>query len=84
MLKRDFWEISQYQKLMKENSEQFDFSGGTVSMWSRDVQGSRKKKKGKKLSSRKSKKKGRHDDEGEGGFRVDEVQAPQVRVQRIK
>jgi hypothetical protein len=85
VLKKDGWEVSQYQKLLKESSEQFEFGGGG-SLSSRE--GSRRKKKGgKKQSSRKSKKKDRHDDsEPVGGVRMEEqvhVQQPprtQVRV----
>ena len=77
--------MSQYQKLLRESSEQFEF-GGVGSLSNRE--GSRRKKKGgKKQSSRKSKKKDRHDDsEPVGGVRMEEqvhVQQPartQVRV----
>ena len=85
VLKKDGWEVSQYQKLLRESSEQFEF-GGVGSLSNRE--GSRRKKKGgKKQSSRKSKKKDRPDDsEPVGGVRVEEqahVQQPprtQVRV----
>ena len=86
VLKKDGWEMSQYQKLVKENSEQFDFSSGLSGISSRDISGSRRKKRGKKQSSKKSKKKDkdkdRHDDGAEGGVRIQEQQAPQVRVQK--
>ena len=82
---KDGWEVSQYQKLLKESSEQFEFGGGGVP----NREGSRRKKKGgKKQSSKKSKKKDRHDDnEPVGGFTIEEqahVQQPprpQVRIQ---
>ena len=76
--------MSQYQKLLRESSEQFEF-GGDGSLSNRE--GSRRKKGGKKQSSRKSKKKDRHDNsEPMGGVRMEEqvhVQQPprtQVRV----
>ena len=77
VLKKDGWEVSQYQKLLRESSEQFEFGGGSLSN-----RGSsrRKKKGGKKQSSRKSKKKDRHDDsDAVGGVRVEE----QVPVQQL-
>ena len=84
VLKKDGWELSQYQKLLRESSEQFEF-GGYGSLLNRE--GSRRKKGGKKQSSRKSKKKDRPDDsEPVGGVRIEEevhVQQPprtQVRV----
>lgn len=83
VLKRDGWEVSQYQKMLKENAEQFDLMAGGGGSMSRDSHGSKRRKKGKKLSSRKSKKKDKdcHDNETEGGVRVEEQQQrPQVRV----
>ncbi|XP_064384096.1 uncharacterized protein LOC135333103 [Halichondria panicea] len=52
--------MSQFQKLVKESSSQFDFEQ-RVSI-SRDYQGSRRKKRSKKVS-KKSKRPGRQDDE---------------------
>lgn len=81
VLKKDGWDVSQFHKMVKENSEQFDFGGGV--MIRRDSRGSRRKKRGKKQSSKKSKKKDkdRYNDEGEGGVRVEEQpMRPQVRV----
>ena len=76
VLKKDGWEVSQYQKLLRESSEQFEFGGGNLS----NRGSSRRKKGGKKQSSRKSKKKDRHDDsEAVGGVRVEE----QVPVQQL-
>ncbi|XP_064385497.1 catenin delta-1-like isoform X2 [Halichondria panicea] len=59
-LKKEGWEMSQFQKLVKESSSQFDFEQ-RVSI-SRDYQGSRRKKRSKKVS-KKSKRPGRQDDE---------------------
>ena len=82
MLKRDGWEVSQYQKMVKENSEQFDTASGGGSMSRRDSQGSKRKKKDKRSSSKRSKKKDKenHGNGVEGGVRVEEQQIPQVRV----
>ena len=65
--------------MVKENSEQFDFGNG--GMTRRDSQGSRRKNKGRRQNSKKSKKKNkdRHDDEGEGGVRVEEL-PPRLQV----
>ena len=89
VLKKDGWEISQYQKLVRENTEQFDFSSGVGGVLSRDVSGSRRKKKGKKQSSKKSKKdkdRDRHDTGAVGRVQIPEPQqqAPQVKVHSLE
>ena len=62
-LKREGWEFAQYQKLVKDNTEEFDFERGVGSI-SRDYQGSRRIKKKSKKQSRKSR---RDKDDGSRG-----------------